>query len=123
MNLGQLFEQKPVAGQQVADFMVGVGQDQRDRVEHVRGAQTVNQPLQQLRQGAGAQQLELALLRLAQQSVVATDFVGKLGQACLQRAHFDVQLCDPVSGRGIAFGRARMLNQARRSATLRRSSR
>src|SRR5581483_10564058 len=52
----------------------------------------VNQALQQLSEGTGAQQLELTFLGFAQQGVVATHLLGELRQSGLQCAYFGAQL-------------------------------
>ncbi len=76
-------------------------QDQSDCIELIRGAQSMDQPLQQLRQRACSQQLELALLGLAQKRIVTADLIGELSQAGLQRAHFLAQLADTIGGSGV----------------------
>src|SRR5260370_38234439 len=84
----QSFERQPVPGEQVADVVLGIVQDQPDAIELVGAAQARDEPLEQLREGAGAQQLQLALLGLAQEGVVASDLLGERGEAGLQRAKF-----------------------------------
>src|SRR2546430_7213564 len=63
------------------DLVLRIVQDQRDVIELVGAAQARDEALEQLRQRAGAQQLQLALLRLAQQRVVAADLLGERSEA------------------------------------------
>ena len=51
----------------MTDFVLRIVQDQRDLIELVGGPQSDDEPLEQLREGAGAQQLQLTFLCLAQQ--------------------------------------------------------
>src|SRR5205823_9672742 len=82
----------PGPGEQMPDLVLRIVQDQPDGIELVGAAQARDEPLEQLRQRAGAQQLQLALLRLAQQRVVAADLLGERGEAGLQRANLAHQL-------------------------------
>src|SRR5205814_5504097 len=96
LNFRQLFEREAVTREEVANLVVGIVEEQRYRVELERRTQAVNQLLQKLRQRTGAQQLELALLSLLQDRVVATDFVGQLRQTRLKRQHLGAELCNTV---------------------------
>jgi hypothetical protein len=103
LHLRELLEQEPVTCKQMAYLVIGVVQDQCDRIELIRGAQSMDQPFQQLRKRPGSQQLELALLGLAQKCIVTADLIGELSQASLQRAHFGAQLTDTLRVRGVTF--------------------
>src|SRR5213079_1587062 len=88
----RLLERQTVPGEQMPDLVLRIVQDQPDVIELVGAAQARDEPLEQLRQRAGAQQLQLALLRLAQQRVVAADLLGERSEAGLQRANLARQL-------------------------------
>ena len=116
--------------------MLRVVQDQGDLIELVRAAQSHDEPVEQLRERAGAQQLELPLLRLAQQRVVAADLFGERGEPLLQALVFALERRELRLGRsavrcGCPFRLALrsahrasiLLCQARRSVTLRRPCR
>ena len=124
---GRLGRRGGITREQVADLVLRVVQDERHLVEPVREAQPVDQALEQLGERAGAQQLQLALLRLAQQRVVAAYLLGELGEARLQVAHLVLE-CVRVRG-SLAVLRLclrsahRPVPQARRCVTVRRSSR
>lgn len=121
-----------VSGDQVADLVLRVIQQDRDAVELVGRPQSRDQPLEQLRQRACAQQLQLARLRLAQQRLIAAHLFGERGETPLQRAVFALEPIQRFGGRGAhkRFGVAAghrsgslPVLQARRSVTVRRSSR
>ena len=85
-HLGQLARRQVIAGEQVADLVLRVVQrsvrpHRAGRRPSARGsaarAAAASEP--------GAQQLQLALLRLAQQRVVAADLLGELREARLQQ--------------------------------------
>ena len=97
----QLRRRQVVPGDQVPDLVLRVVQDQPDLIELVGAAQAHDEPLEQLRQRAGAQQFQLALLRLAQQRVVAADLLGERGEAALQGADLALQLAAIGGGRGL----------------------
>ncbi len=88
----ELLEPQAVPGEQMPDFVLRVVQDQLDVIELVRGPQAHDEPLEQLRQRAGAQQFQLALLCLAQQRVVAADLLGERGETGAQAANFVLEL-------------------------------
>src|SRR5690606_40497884 len=62
--------------------------------ELVRLPEPVDQAIDQLRERAGTQQVELALLRLAQDGVVARGLLGQLGEPLLQGAVLRCELLD-----------------------------
>ena len=110
-------------------------EDEGDVVELVGAAQPVDQALEQLLERAGAQQLQLAVLGLAQQRVVAAGFLGDgceprsaAGGSAASAALPSSAASSPRVGLGSAHAletscqRFRSVH-ARRSATLRRSSR
>ena len=132
----RLARRDAIAREQVTNLVLRIVQDQRYLIELVGGAQSDDEPLEQLRERAGAQQLQLALLCLAQQRIVAADFLGQRRESFLQAAIFPLESgrfrlgrgALPVGhGFGLRLGSAHRasipLSQARRSFTLRRSCR
>src|SRR4051812_10726665 len=85
LNFRQLIEQEAVSCEQMAYLVIRVVEDERNRVELKRRAQTVDQLLQQLGERPRSQQLELTFLGLLQDRIVPTDFVGQLRQPRLKR--------------------------------------
>jgi len=97
----RLDDRGAVTREQVADLVLRIVQDERHLIELVRRTQSKDEPLEQLVQRGGTQQLQLALLGLAQQRVVAGHFLGKGSEARLQEAVFLLQRGE-VRGRRIA---------------------
>jgi hypothetical protein len=82
----------------VADLVLGVIQNQRHAVELIGGAQSDDEPLEQLGEGVRAQQFQLTVLRLAQQRLVAAHLLGEGSQARLEHAVLGLE-CVGVAGR------------------------
>src|ERR1700733_3060958 len=60
--------------EEVTDLMLRIAQCERHGLQVIRGLQAANQDFEKLRQSASAQQLELPLLRLLQDHIIACNF-------------------------------------------------
>ena len=84
----QLRGRQVVPGDQVPDLVLRVVQDQPDLIELIGRAQADDEALEELCERSGSQQLELALLGLAKQRVVAAHLLGERGEPRLEHANF-----------------------------------
>jgi hypothetical protein len=84
----ELLERQPAAREQMADLVLRIVQRQRDGIELVGFTQAADQAIEELCDRAGPQQLELPLLSLAQQRVVAAHLLGQLFEPRAQPLDF-----------------------------------
>ena len=80
LDVAQLIRHRAIDREQVANLMLRVVEREGHHVELMRDPEAMDQPVEQLIERARAQQLELALLSLAQHGIVARSLVGQSGK-------------------------------------------